>query len=158
MSGKRTDSVSLSRKTSGFTLIEVMIVVAIVGILAAVAYPSYQEHVRKTKRADAQAALMELSQFMERFYTANGRYLTSANAAPALPFDAAPKDGGSKSYDLAFAESEDPDAPNPSANSYILEAVPTGSMADDKCGTLTLSNTGAKGQAAGATLADCWRR
>ena len=152
MSGKRTDSVSLSRKTAGFTLIEVMIVVAIVGILAAVAYPSYQEHVRKTKRADAQAALMELSQFMERFYTANGRYLTSANAAPALPFDTAPKDGGSKSYDLAFAEN------SPTANSYSLEAIPTGSMADDKCGTLTLSNTGAKGQDAGATLADCWRR
>ncbi len=152
MFGNRAGSASLSRKTSGFTLIEVMIVVAIVGILAAVAYPSYQEHVRKTKRADAQAALMELSQFMERFYTANGRYLDADGDAPDLPFDAAPKDGGSKSYDLAFAED------SPTANSYSLEAVPTGSMADDKCGTLTLSNTGAKGQDAGATLADCWRR
>lgn len=143
----------LTRKSSaGFTLIEVMIVVVIVGILAAVAYPSYQEHVRKAKRADAQAALMELSQFMERYYTSNGRYVNSDGDAPELPFDAAPKDGGSKSYDLAFAEN------SPTANSYELEAIPTGSMANDKCGTLTLANTGAKGQDAGATLAECWRR
>lgn len=146
----------LTRKSSaGFTLIEVMIVVAIIGILAAVAYPSYQEHVRKAKRADAQAALMELSQFMERHYTSNGRYLKTNGDAPDLPFDAAPKDGGSKSYDLAFAEN------SPTANSYVLEAIPTGSMANDNCGTLTLSNTGAKGlkdQKAGTTTADCWRR
>ena len=152
MLGNRADSVSLSRKTAGFTLIEVMIVVAIVGILAAVAYPSYQEHVRKTKRADAQSALMELAQFMERYYTANGRYLTSTNAAPTLPFTEAPKDGASKSYDLAFAAS------SPTANSYTLQATPKNSMAGDKCGTLTLTNTGAKGQAVGATMADCWRR
>lgn len=142
-----------TRKSSaGFTLIEVMIVVAIVGILAAVAYPSYQEHVRKAKRADAQTALMELSQFMERYYTSNGRYVDSDGDAPELPFDEAPKDGGSKSYDLAFVEN------SPTANSYELEAIPTGSMANDKCGTLTLANTGAKGQDAGATLAECWRR
>lgn len=152
MFGKSANSLGLGRKTSGFTLIEVMIVVAIIGIIAAVAYPSYQEHVRKTKRADAQAALMELSQFMERFYTANGRYLDADGDAPDLPFDTAPKDGGSKNYDLGFAED------SPTANSYMLEAAPAGSMANDSCGTLTLSNTGAKGQAAGATLADCWRR
>ena len=138
----------LTRKSSaGFTLIEVMIVVVIIGILAAIAYPSYQEHVRKAKRADAQAALMELSQFMERHYTATGNY-----SGAALPFAAAPKDGGNKSYDLAFA------AGSPTANSYELEAIPTGSMANDKCGTLTLANTGAKGQDAGASMADCWRR
>lgn len=143
------------KSSTGFTLIEVMIVVAIVGILAAVAYPSYQEHVRKAKRADAQAALMELSQFMERHYTSNGRYLKTDGDAPDLPFGEAPKDGGSKSYDLAF------EAGSPTANSYVLEAIPTGSMANDSCGTLTLSNTGAKGlkdQEAGTTTSDCWRR
>lgn len=139
------------KMSSGFTLIEVMIVVAIVGILAAIAYPSYQEHVRKAKRADAQTALMELSQFMERHYTSHGRYLKANGDAPDLPFDAAPKDG-SKSYDLAFAEN------SPTASSYVLEATPTASMANDSCGTLTLSNTGAKGQDAGASLAECWRR
>ncbi len=141
-----------ARKSSaGFTLIEVMIVVAIIGILAAIAYPSYQDHVRKSRRADAQTALLELAQFMERHYTTNGRYLTSANAAPALPFSEAPKDGTTKFYDLGFTAT-------PTANAYTLQAVPKNAMANDSCGTLTLTNTGAKGQKAGATLAECWRR
>lgn len=144
----RTERLSRMR---GFTLIEVMIVVVIIGILAAIAYPSYQEHVRKARRADAQTALLELAQFMERHYTANGRYLTADDAAPDLPFDEAPKDGSSKYYDLSFAAT-------PTASSYTLSAEPKGVMSDDACGTLTLSNTGAKGQAAGASLAQCWAR
>lgn len=134
-------------------MIELMIVVAIVGILAAIAYPNYQEHVRKTRRADAQTALMELSQFMERHYTANGKYLTAANAAPVLPFAEAPKDGATKYYDLRF-----PAGTAPTATAYTLEAAPKGAMANDVCGTLTLTNTGAKSQATGQTLATCWRR
>jgi type IV pilus assembly protein PilE len=139
------------KSSAGFTLIEVMIVVVIIGILAAIAYPSYQEHVRKARRADAQAALMELAQLMERHYTANGRYLTAANAAPALPFTEAPKDGSAKFYNLGFTAT-------PTANAYTLQAVPKNAMANDSCGTLTLAHTGAKGQGAGATLAQCWRR
>ncbi|WP_019339723.1 type IV pilin protein [Stutzerimonas stutzeri] len=145
-----------SPSSAGFTLIEVMIVAAIISILAAIAYPSYQEHVRKARRADAQAALMELAQFMERHYTANGRYLTAAdanpaNAAPALPFTEAPKDGATKFYTLGFPAT-------PTASAYTLQAVPKNAMANDSCGTLTLAHTGAKGQKAGATLAQCWRR
>ena len=144
-------NVNIHRKNLGFTLIELMIVVAIIAIIAAIAYPSYQESVRKAKRADAQTTLMELSQFMERHYTSNGRYLKADDTAPDLPFNTAPKDGGAKSYDLSFANT-------PTANGYVLQAVPTGSMAADTCGTLTLSSTGAKSQANGATLAQCWRR
>lgn len=139
------------QSSAGFTLIEVMIVAAIISILAAIAYPSYQEHVRKARRADAQAALMELAQFMERHYTANGRYLTAANVAPALPFTEAPKDGATKFYTLGFPAT-------PTASGYTLQAVPKNAMANDSCGTLTLAHTGAKGQKAGATLAQCWRR
>lgn len=138
-------------RSGGFTLIELMIVVAVIGILAAIAYPSYEEHVRKARRADAQTALLELAQFMERHYTANGKYLTAANAAPTLPFSEAPKDGTGKYYDLSFSAA-------PTASSYTLRAVPKGAMANDSCGTLSLSNTGAKGQATGASLATCWRR
>ena len=141
-----------SRVARGFTLIELMIVVAIIGIIAAIAYPSYQEYVRSAKRADAETALMELAHFMERFYTANGRYdQNSAGTAVALPFTQAPKDGGTKAYDIGFNGT-------PSATAYVLQAVPTGSMANDKCGTLTLSNTGAKGQKEGMTSAACWKR
>ena len=138
-------------RSGGFTLIELMIVIVVISILAAIAYPSYQEYMRRAKRADAQAALLELAQFMERHYTANGTYLTAAKEAPNLPFSIAPKDGSNKNYDLSFADS-------PTASGYTLRAVPSGSMAGDTCGTLTLSNTGAKGQAAGASLAACWRR
>lgn len=139
----------MNKKMRGFTLIEVMIVVVIIGILAAIAYPSYQEHVRKSKRADAQASLMELSQFMERYYSANGKYRTAANAAPTLPFASTPRSGGAANYNLALSAISD--------FGYTLTATPAGSMAGDSCGNLTLTHTGVKGSSAG-NAADCWRR
>ena len=146
-----SDEIQGVSASKGFTLIEMMSVVVIIGILAAIAYPSFDDYVRKARRVDAETALTELAQFMERYYTANGKYLTAANAAPVLPFTESPKDGTSKYYDLGFSGT-------PTAYAYTLQAVPKGPMANDTCGTLTLSNTGAKGQAAGATLAACWRR
>ena len=140
------------RMAHGFTLIELMIVVAIIGIIAAIAYPSYQEYVRSAKRTDAETVLMELAHFMERYYTANGRYVESNGDEPDLPFSQAPKDSAAKAYDISLV------ADSTSATAYVLQAVPTGSMSGDKCGTLTLSNTGAKGQDAGASLAQCWKR
>lgn len=137
------------RQMKGFTLIELMIVVAVIGILAAIAYPSYQEHVRKSKRADAQAALMELSHFMERYYTANGRYLQGDGTKPALPFSKTPKDGSAENYSLALSAAD--------AFSYTLTATAKNSMADDKCGNLTLTNAGVKNSSKG-TMTDCWRR
>lgn len=139
------------RKSSGFTLIEVMIVVAVVGILAAIAFPSYQEYVAKSRRADAQAALMELSQFMERHYTTAGGYQLNGNSGghPVLPFTTAPKDGGNVFYNLSLSGAA-------KSQAYTLQAVPQNSMVGDKCGTLTLASTGLRG--AGGDVADCWRR
>ncbi|CDM41975.1 MULTISPECIES: type IV pilin protein [Pseudomonadaceae] len=136
-------------RNKGFTLIELMIAVAVIGILAAIAYPSYQEHVRKGKRADAQAALMELSHFMERYYTANGKYLKADGTKPDLPFTKAPKDGAAENYGLTLSAVD--------AFSYTLTATAKNSMADDKCGNLTLTNTGVKNSSKG-NMADCWRR
>jgi type IV pilus assembly protein PilE len=69
------------KKETGFTLIELMIAVAVVGILASIAYPSYIDHVRKSRRADAQGALMGLSNAMERFFTQNSTYLGAAGTS-----------------------------------------------------------------------------
>lgn len=125
-------------RSKGFTLIELMIVVAIIGILAAIAYPSYQDHVRKTRRSDAQGALMGLANAMERHYTANNTYAGAAaggndTGAPAIYADESPLDGGTKFYDLAIV------APT-SATSYTIRATPKNGQAGD--GVLQLSSTG----------------
>ncbi len=139
-------------RTLGFTLVELMIVVAIVSILAAMAYPTYQDSVRKSRRADARAALVELAQFMERNYTDAHRYdLDRAGAAintAALPFQEAPKEGGTKFYDLALVVAQ---------NTFTLSAAPKNGQAADPCGTLSLDQAGVK-DVAGGTLPkeDCW--
>jgi len=139
----------IGKRSAGFTLIELMIVVAIVGILSAIAYPSYQEYVKRAKRAEAQAALMELAQFMERHYTNNnGSYLVAGSppAAPDLPFTVSPKDGGSAAYNLSLVDGT-------KRQSYELQAVPTGMMAGDSCGTFKLDQRGKKSSTSGS----CWR-
>lgn len=133
-----------TKQSRGFTLVEVMIVVAIVGILASIAYPNYQEFLRSARRADAQAALVELSQFMERRYTASGSYGNATCSNVTLPFSSAPKDGNTTFYNLNLQSCN--------ASDYTLRAVPTGAQSSDRCGTLTLASSGVKG--AGGT--NCW--
>ncbi len=135
---------------SGFTLIELMIVVAVVAIIAAVAIPSYQESSNKSKRRDAQAALSGLASAMERYYTQNNTYLNAADTnnrpiATLYPHEA-PLDGNTKYYDLRIT--------NLAATTYTLSAIPKGGMASDRCGTMTMTHTGATSQKAGET--NCW--
>lgn len=125
----------------GFTLVELMITVAIIAIIVAIAYPSYQEQVRETRRSNAQADLLELSSYMERYYTERFTYAGATTAT--LPFDESPKQGNPKFYDL--------DLQNVGANAYTLRAIPKGGQAGDRCGTMTLNEVGQRTPAN-----DCW--
>ena len=148
-------------RNRGFTLIELMIVVVIVGILAAVAYPSYREYGIRTKRAAATADLAELSQFMEREFTTSGRYGDNDNTlrdGVALPFVKSPQEDNNPAYNLTLS------AVDPTA--FTLRATPTGTHKDPKCGVLTLNNAGVKcvldGTACSSVpaeqeaVSDCW--
>lgn len=145
-----------SRTHRGFSLIELMIVVAVVGILAAIAYPNYQDYLAKSRRAEARTALLQLSQFMERYYTNNGRYVDNAGARPVLPFDEVPRDDANPYYLIGFDEDE---VVGNEAVAYVLQATRSGLMSNDKCGTLILTSTGARSiesADAGVGLATCW--
>ena len=140
----------------GFTLIELMIVVAIVAILAGVAYPSYVEHVRRGQRSKAQAALMEAAQFMQRYYATNNRYDEDLNGDDIQASDLAYTNDGGLQYTVGF------DTNSPTATSYKLVATPVAnSMMDgDKCGSFTLNQLGTKGMNdanAGLAVKDCWK-
>ncbi|GAA5446053.1 hypothetical protein Misp06_04261 [Microbulbifer sp. NBRC 101763] len=126
------------KRQSGFTLIELMIVVAIIAILAGIAWPSYVDHVRTASRADAQGALMGLAQAMEKHYTQNGSYAGAANGGgddgtPGIFPAQVPLDGGSPKYNLTITVGTDP-------STYILTATPISGQADD--GVLLLSSSG----------------
>lgn len=145
------------RHIHGFSLIELLIAVAIVGILATIAYPSYLEQMRKTHRAECSGGLASLGSAMERHFTVNSTYLGAAagganTGAPGVFAATCPVDGGQPRYNLTIAAA--------TASSYTLQAVPVGAQAVDKCGTLTFSNTGQKGvigASAGEDWESCWR-
>ncbi len=144
------------KKQQGFNLVELMIVVAIVGIITAFAYPSYQEQMRKSRRADCSGALASFGNTMERFFTVNNTYRGAAaggadTGAPAIFPTTCPIDGGAATYNLTIQAAN--------GSTFEVRAAPVGIQANDKCGTLTLTNTGLKGisgAAAGKTWDQCW--
>jgi type IV pilus assembly protein PilE len=142
----------------GMTLIEILIVVVIVGILAAIAYPSYRNQVLSSRRADAQQALMSLASAMERHHSQNLTYEGAADdgentGAPAIFPDEAPLDGKRKYYNLRITAA--------SVDDYTLQAQPKNDQAGD--GLLEITADGTRGwdrDANGSIAASeqCWAR
>ena len=142
--------------SDGFTLIELIIVVAIIGIITTIATPAYFSFVEKSRRADGMAALSSFAGAMERHFTVNGTYCGSGPSSssdcstgthtgdPSVFPTEAPLDGSDKYYDL--------DIQAVTATTFTLTATPKGVHGNDSCGTLQLSHTGSRS----AASADCW--
>ncbi|WP_448683151.1 type IV pilin protein [Pseudomonas nicosulfuronedens] len=131
---------SISQRAGGFTLVELMVCLTLIGVLLGVALPTYREHIQRVRRVDAQKSLVELAQFLERFYTSRGTYIGAT-----LPFDQSPRDAGRAYYRLGFAS-------GPDASGYVLQAEPLGAITEDACGVLTLASSGLRG----AATERCW--
>ena len=133
----------MRRSNRGFTLIEIMIVIAIIGIVITIGYPSLTEYMKKGRRAEIAGLLSEQAQILERHYSKNNRYT-----------DATGLSSGNDFYTINLV---------PTDQSFILTAVRRSgsSMATDKCGDFTINNTGVRSMlnaTAGLTTKDCWGR
>jgi len=138
-------------KRKGLTLIEVMIVVAIIGILAAIALPTYNNHIIRARRAEAKIALMDLSARMERYFAENNTYATASIAAGNAITDLLLSDQSSEGwYTLSISAQN--------ATTYTLQASPNGTQAaeDTGCATFTLNNLGTRAVSGTATVQECW--
>lgn len=140
----------------GFTLVELMIVVAIVGILALIAYPSYTQHTIKAKRAAAESFIMSVANKQEQ-YVLDARQYAGVAADPgdatglttlgvSVPSDV------SQNYDIKIG------AVTSTPLAYKVTAVPIGGQAaaDTKCGSVSIDQAGTKGKTGTGTVADCW--
>ncbi len=133
-------------RTRGFTLIELMIAVAVVGLLSALAYPSYQQQIAKGRRTDAKQAVLELSQKMERFYTERGTYIGATLGATGLY----PTISTGGYYDLSITAQ--------TLDGFSVKAAPRGTQAGDACASFLYNQLGEQAVSADATLsaAKCW--
>ncbi|MGH8808016.1 MAG: type IV pilin protein [Noviherbaspirillum sp.] len=142
----------------GFTLLEVLVAVAIVGILAAIAYPSYTESVRKAKRTEGRSALLQLMQQLERFYSQRNTYIKFTSSSTSEDEKKFKWFSGDNPASSAYEISADACAGDTIRNCVLLTAKPGTSKVDAAfkdpvCGELTLTSTGVK-SAAGP---DCWK-
>lgn len=143
-------------KTRGFTLIEVMVVVAIVGLLAMVAIPSYLDHLKKGRRTDAKTALFEFATRQERHASIKNVYADTPDqlgyGAASTTFPINVLSGGTSYYKLSVTLATDKLA-------FTAKATPQGSQLADTCGIFTLDNLGTQSNEVPVATTDtsmCW--
>ncbi|MCU7798619.1 MAG: type IV pilin protein [gamma proteobacterium symbiont of Lucinoma myriamae] len=146
----------------GFTLIELMIVVVIIGTIASIALPAYLDSVKKAKRLEAQSALLGLAQAMERHFTETNNYCdagvsggadscgisTNDTGSPTVYSTTVPIDGGRKNYDLKIT------AVTPSTYTIQAQIYSSGSMSGDSCGNFILNQAGVQSISGSG---NCWK-
>ncbi len=134
-----------ARRKRGFTLIELMITLAVIAALAGIAYASYQRNVMEARRKAATGCILEISQFMERYYTTQLTYVGATSPPVSCRTELAPF------YTIAISGT-------PTATAYTVTAVPRGQQLarDTVCGTLGITQTGAKSESGTGTPAECW--
>ena len=138
------------RRLLGFSLIELMIALTIVGILSAIAYPSYTQYVVRSRRADGKAALLDLAARMERHFSNNNTYANATIAAAPATDVLAAANSPEGWYNLSITAQ--------SATAFTLQATPQNAQAaeDTLCASLTYNNLGVKGITGTSTVARCW--
>jgi len=124
-----------AKKVPGFTLVELMIVIAVVAVLVSLALPNYQQSIRKGRRADAQTDLIEFAGQAERVFTQTNSYATAALPATT------------DYYTFSFSV-------DPTATVYTIQAAPKSGQDQDGCGTMRLNQAGLRTKT--GSLADCW--
>lgn len=143
--GSYERTVRIGRGSRGMSLIELMVAVAIVGILTTIAYPSYQRYVTRTHRSAAKACLFQYVQFMERYYTTK---LSYQGAAPELGCQA--ESGMDRRYEFEVIDGE------PGTYTITARPISTQETLDAQCGILSIDHTGARTISGGGSVDHCW--
>ena len=130
-------------KQNGFTLIELIIVIAIIGVLTAIAFPSYQNYLKKSRREDAKGALMGLANAMERHFTETNSYQKAATSnadtgTPRIYSAISPIDGDTAYYDLSITAA--------TQTTYTIKATPISGSTQKDDGFLEMKHTDSKGR------------
>ncbi|MDZ7889441.1 MAG: type IV pilin protein [Pseudomonas sp.] len=150
------------RHQHGFTLIELMIVIVIIGVLAAIAYPNYQQYLLKTGRSDGHAKLTQVMQAQERFYSQNQSYTDNLGASaagnPGLALPGVAEDAPAISDEQRYSVATQVCAAGtPLTRCIRLVATAVGPQAADaQCGNLNLDSRGVKGISGTGTVQSCW--
>ncbi len=140
-------------KDRGFSLVELTVVVAFLGVLLGIAVPLFIDYIKASKRADGVGVLVEAAQFMERNYSKSARYNEDENGtAIALPpgVSTAPRGSSGSYYTISFAEAA-------TETAFKIQAVPVNSMSGDDCGTFFLTHLGERSVSGTKPLNECWR-